>query len=116
MKLLKDPKNLYLQLNERYFDGGLPLETEVKFVDYPGMGDAIDTTRNDAALGLKPDGTYVIELHSALKTVGIDSTALALAHEMVHLKYPVKAKDHRAAIWNEEYKRLVGLGFFREIF
>ncbi len=116
VKLKRDPQELFHQLNERYFDGALPASTKVRYVDYPGTGEIIITKTEDAATGIMPDGTYLIELHGALKTAGRCSSALALAHEMVHVKHPKKAKRHNAKVWEEEYQRLVGLGFFREIF
>jgi len=112
----RDPQELYHQLNERFFEGALPSNTEVKYVDFPGTGECIDTRDESAACGQRPNGQFVIELHAAHKALGADFIALTLAHEMVHILYPVKARDHRAKVWGEEYRRLVGLGFFREIF
>lgn len=116
VRLKRDPKRLYDQLNETYFDGLLPSSTVVRFVDFPGTGSAIDTRCDAAACTLGEDGVWIIELHRSLKDLGSDYMALTLAHEMVHIKHPKKARRHNAAVWGEEYRRLVGLGFFRSIF
>lgn len=116
MRLKRDPKALYLQLNERYFDGSLPEEAIVRFVDYPGTGEAIDTRCDVGACWQNGEGQWFIELHSSHKPLGADHMALTLVHEMVHVKHPMKARRHNAAVWGEEYRRLVGLGFFKEIF
>ena len=115
-RLKRDPKALFLQLNDLYFDGLLDPETEVRFVDFPGTGAAIDTRCDSAAIHFRTGDPALIELHSNLHGLGADYMALALAHEMVHLKYPVKAQHHGAKVWGEEYRRLVGLGFFQSIF
>lgn len=115
MRLSRNPDSLYAQLNETYFEGVLPSNPVIRFVDFPGTGEAIDTRCHSGACW-QSEGKWIIELHSGLKTLGVDCVALILAHEMVHMKWPVKAHRHNAKVWGEEYRRLVGLRFFEEIF
>lgn len=104
-------QSLYKQYNRKYFDGKLPAEVPVKFIDMSetDMG-GLCTTIASGGLVL-----HVIYLDSNFKDYD-NILKFFLLHEMVHIKVPViDGQDPHNKEFDDEMIRLAFRGAFHTI-
>lgn len=113
IRIPKDPIKAFDRINEHYFDYQLP-QPRIVWVQSGGVGKHLDCRHAFAAVSQDENGFWLIELDTILK-VSIDWLVLVLTHEMLHIKLGLDVR-HGSKAWNEEVRRLTGLGFFNNVF
>lgn len=104
----KNLQALYRRYNKKYFDGKLPAEVPVKFVDMSTTDQGgLCTTINSEGLTL-----HVIYLDSTFKDYD-NLLKFFLLHECVHIKVPcVEGEDPHGQAFDDEMMRLAFRGAF----
>lgn len=99
--------SLYKQYNKKYFDGRLPAEVPIKFVDMSATDHCgLTTMFSEPGLSLS-----VIYLDSTFRDHDI-LNKFSLLHEMVHIKVPLAEHGQE---FDDEMIRLAFRGAFRGI-